>query len=144
MQDKVQILIDIEEIKTLKARYFRAVDSKDWDGLSHCFTDDLIADFRQGPGMLIEGRENCIKQIKEILEQATTIHHGHMPEIEILSETTAVGVWSMEDIVKLPDVFLQGWGHYHESYRKEDGVWKISNIKLTRLRLLLNGEEQNI
>lgn len=29
---------------------------------------------------------------------------------------------------------LHGWGHYHEEYRKVDGVWLISHRKLTRLR----------
>ena len=142
--DKLQFLIDVEEIKSLKAKYFRSMDSKDWQGLSSCFTEDLVADFRQGPGMLAEGRDNYIQQISEILANATTIHHGHMPEIDVLSATSATGVWSMEDIVKLPDVSLQGWGHYHESYRKEEGHWRIATIKLTRIRLLVNGEEQNV
>ena len=142
--DKLQFLIDVEEIKSLKAKYFRSMDSKDWQGLSSCFTEDLVADFRQGPGMLAEGRDNYIQQISEILANATTIHHGHMPEIDVLSATSATGVWSMEDIVKLPDVSLQGWGNYHESYRKEEGDWRIATIKLTRIRLLVNGEEQNV
>ena len=142
--DKLQFLIDVEEIKSLKAKYFRSMDSKDWQGLSSCFTEDLVADFRQGPGMLAEGRDNYIQQISEILANATTIHHGHMPEIDVLSATSATGVWSMEDIVKLPDVSLQGWGHYHESYRKEEGHWRIATIKLTRIRFLVNGEEQNV
>jgi len=31
-------LVAIEEIKTLKARYFRFVDTKQWDDLRACFT----------------------------------------------------------------------------------------------------------
>ena len=144
MSDNAQQLADIEKIKTLKARYFRSMDSKDWQGLSNCFTEDLVADFRQGPGMLAEGRANYIAQISEILSDAITIHHGHMPEITMLSDIAATGIWSMEDIVKLPDLSIQGWGHYHESYRKELGEWRIASIKLTRLRLLVNGDERKI
>jgi hypothetical protein len=35
-----------------------------------------------------------------------------------------------------PDVAaMDGWGYYHETYRREDGEWKIRSLKLTRLRL---------
>jgi len=30
---------------------------------------------------------------------------------------------------------LHGYGHYHETYRKIDGEWRIQSMKLTRLRL---------
>ncbi|MFT4519656.1 MAG: ketosteroid isomerase-like protein [Halioglobus sp.] len=144
MSDQLQQLIDIESIKALKARYFRGMDTKDWATLASCFTEDLVADFTEAPGMLAEGRDNYVSQISEILKDATTIHHGHMPEIELIDAGTATGLWAMDDIVQLPDLLLQGWGHYHERYRKESGQWKISHIKLTRLRLLQNGEETKL
>lgn len=131
----LQQLLDIESIKSLKARYFRSMDTKDWAGLSDCFSEDLVADFTEAPGMLAEGREAYMSQLMEILKDATTVHHGHMPEIEILDDGNATGIWAMEDIVEMPGLSLQGWGHYHESYRKEGGEWKIATIKLTRLRL---------
>jgi ketosteroid isomerase-like protein len=144
MSNQLQLLVDIEAIKSLKARYFRAMDCKDWDELSNCFTEDLVADFREAPGMLAQGRENYMSQLTEILKEASTIHHGHMPEIEVIDRNNATGIWAMEDIVKMPGLSMQGWGHYHETYRRELGVWKIARIKLTRLRLLQNGEEQTI
>ena len=36
----VQMLWDIEQIKQLKARYFRLLDTKDWDAFAELFTDD--------------------------------------------------------------------------------------------------------
>jgi hypothetical protein len=30
---------------------------------------------------------------------------------------------------------MTGWGHYHETYRKEAGGWRIASMKLTRLRI---------
>ncbi len=30
---------------------------------------------------------------------------------------------------------LHGRGHYHERYRKDDGRWRISHSKVTRLRI---------
>jgi hypothetical protein len=29
---------------------------------------------------------------------------------------------------------LHGYGHYHETYEKLDGEWRIKTMKLTRLR----------
>ena len=50
-------LAAIEAIKVLKARYFRYMDTKQWDKLSTVFTSDLVADFREGPGDLSHGRD---------------------------------------------------------------------------------------
>jgi hypothetical protein len=31
---------------------------------------------------------------------------------------------------------MQGFGHYHEQYRKgDDGQWRIAELRLTRLRV---------
>ena len=43
--DKLQILIDIEEIKNLKHRYFRAIDMADFDLLDHVFADNISIDY---------------------------------------------------------------------------------------------------
>ena len=145
MDTAIAHILDIEAIKSLKARYFRGMDTKDWDLLASCFTEDLEADFRAGPGMLAKGRDNYMSQLREVLADATTIHHGHMPEITLKDATTAEGVWAMEDIVMLPGLALQGWGHYHEQYRKgATGEWKIARVRLSRLRLVQNGEEVSL
>jgi hypothetical protein len=33
-----------------------------------------------------------------------------------------------------PDLNLNAYGHYHETYEKTDGQWRIKSSKLTRLR----------
>ncbi len=141
---KTDLQTEIEAIRKLKARYFRCMDSKDWDGLANCFTEDLVADFRGGPGDLVEGRDQYMEYISAMLAEATTVHHGHMPEIEFTGENTAEGIWAMDDIVELPGISLRGWGHYHEIYRRETDGWRIASTRLTRLRLLVNGEEQDV
>ena len=44
--DKLQKLIDIEEIKNLKHRYFRAIDMADFDLLDNVFSPDISIDYR--------------------------------------------------------------------------------------------------
>lgn len=64
-----------------------------------------------------------------------TAHQVHAPEIELTSPTAARGVWALQDVVRLaPGIDLVGYGHYHETYEKADGQWRIKTLKLTRLR----------
>src|SRR6478672_8429973 len=64
-----------------------------------------------------------------------TAHQVHTPEIEVTSATTARGIWALQDVVRFgPGVTLVGYGHYHETYEKTDGQWRIKTSKLTRLR----------
>jgi hypothetical protein len=63
-----------------------------------------------------------------------------MPEITLLSDTEAEGIWAMFDYVEteLPSgpIKIQGYGHYFETYRKgPDGEWRISSKRNVRLRL---------
>jgi uncharacterized protein (TIGR02246 family) len=125
---------DIEAIKRLKARYFRCLDTKDWAGLRAVFTDDLVADSTEAGGRVIDGADAFIVFLQEVLAGATTVHQGHMPEIELTSPTTATGIWALHDIVIWPTgLRLDGHGHYHETYAKTDAGWRISTSRLTRL-----------
>ena len=72
------------------------------------------------------------------VEPLVTVHHGHMPEIELTSPTTARGIWAMEDILHTPEDsvnVVHGFGHYHETYERIDGEWRINTLRLTRLRV---------
>ena len=127
---------DIEAIKQLKARYFRLMDAKDWDAMREVFADDVVIDTTESGGRVVNGADDFMAGLRKILQDALTVHHGHMPEISLTSPTTATGVWSMEDIVRWPDGSeLHGFGHYHETYEKIDSDWRIKTMTLTRLRM---------
>jgi hypothetical protein len=36
---------------------------------------------------------------------------------------------------------MHAFGHYHESYEKQDGVWRIKTMTLTRLHRLVTAPE---
>lgn len=133
---EMNALEQIEEIKKLKARYFRFMDKKLWDQWADLFTEDATLHVIQAEvEVLWQGREQIVTNNSEALKDATTVHHGHMPEIEITSDTTAAGIWAMFDYVLWPDNSLKGYGHYEEQYVKENGQWKIKSIRLTRLQV---------
>ena len=144
--DTTERLAAIEGIKALKARYFRCMDMKDWPGLQAVFAPDVVCDFRDSTGtrdetLLTHGAALYIRNLAPILQNIVTTHHGHMPEIEIISPTTATGIWAMEDLLwvqdgaPVPYRTMRGFGHYHETYEKICDRWFIKSRVLTRLRV---------
>lgn len=137
----------IEAIKNLKARYFRFIDCKRWEDLERVFAVDAIA-FWEGMekgGTRITGARNIAQTIARRLTQSVTVHHGHMPEIELLDEANASGVWAMYDYLEMPELVFEGYGHYHETYVKQEGRWLIKTLQLTRLhQKVLSGSTEDM
>ena len=131
-------LDDIEAIKQLKARYFRCMDTKAWDELREVFAEDVHVDMEAEGGGVQDSRDEFLTMLRANIEDVSTVHHGHMPEITLTSPTTATGVWAMEDKLWWPDgapiKHLHGYGHYHETYTRTDAGWRIQSMTLTRLR----------
>ena len=127
---------EIEAIRRLKARYFRSMDTKDWNGMREVFTDDVVIDTAEAGGQVARGADDFMAFLREALGDAVTVHQGHMPEIDLTSETTATGIWALNDIIIWSSgMRLDGYGHYHETYEKVDGEWKIASSRLTRLHM---------
>jgi hypothetical protein len=127
---------DIEAIKQLKARYFRMMDTKDWEGMRRVFTDDVMVDTSASGGGVVTGAAEFLAFLEPVLRDAITVHHGHMPEIELTSSSTAAGIWALQDIIVWPDgTRLEGYGHYHETYELVGGEWRIASSTLTRLHM---------
>lgn len=139
--DEAERLNAIEEIKRLRARFARCLDTKQWKEMEDTISHDCVFDARDGATVteLWHGAEDIVANIRRALESASSVHHAHMPEIEITSPTSAKGLWAMQDYLRFPGlatVDLVGSGHYHESYEKEaDGKWRLKTYKLTRLRV---------
>ena len=126
---------DIEEIKKLKERYFRSLDAKDWDLYASVFAEDVLVDLSIAGGEVYRGREAFVAYARG-LQFVQSVHHGHMPEIELTSDRTATGIWSMEDYNFWEDGSQNhGYGHYFETYEKADGQWRIKTMKLSYLRV---------
>ena len=48
-------LFDLEALRTLKARYFRLLDTKDWVGFAQLFTPDVRVDVSADGAGILEG-----------------------------------------------------------------------------------------
>lgn len=142
-----QDLVDIEEIRRLKARYFRLMDQKRWDEWRDVFVEDveILTPDDTGDTNPIVGREEFVDGLKGMLATVITTHHGHMSEIEIDGDSAA-GVWSMEDNLFWPPEFglghMWGTGWYEETYRRcGDGAWRIATMYLRRIRVESDGKQ---
>lgn len=133
----LQQLSDLEDIRTLKHRYFRGIDTADLALLGTLFTEDLTVDYRGGTYRVrLEGRDNMLEFLANSFHSgAVAMHHGHMPEITLTGEDSADGIWYLEDIfidVERKDHTI-GSAIYRDAYRREDGVWKIARTEYDRV-----------
>lgn len=143
MENLLMELSWIEAIKLAKAQYCRFVDRKMWNELNNLFCDHVILTF-------YDTEENILYQFNSgadfvdaclILEEATTIHHVHNAEIELLDLTTAKATFSMEDHIyfdqdaESPFKVHHGYGFYYSIYEKLQDGWKIRELKLKRQKL---------
>lgn len=136
---------ELEQIRLLKARYCRFLDTRDIEAWRQLFAPDVVvlldlavstggADPQTMPPL--EGLDAFEPVVLGGIAGAATVHHCHTPEIELTSPTTATGIWAMEDLLVFPDGSeLHGAGHYHETYQKRDNRWQITRLHLTRTLL---------
>src|SRR5690349_1192265 len=98
--DRLDIILAIESIKQLKARYFRAMDTKNWAEFRPLLADDIVVDTRDSfiprdyagnriepdqpfppptPEYYAEGADNFMAAQDFHLRGVSTVHHGHTP-----------------------------------------------------------------
>jgi hypothetical protein len=142
--DQLMRLLAIEEIKQVKAKYFYGLDHRDWDlWRREVFTSDAelhVPEFRAEPFAPLDA---LIDYVRESTGDQVSVHHGHMPIIDITSDTTAIGIWAMEDRLYRTQAhplydgstYLHGFGHYRETYARVAEGWRIRTTQLTRLRV---------
>ncbi|CAJ1579600.1 nuclear transport factor 2 family protein [[Mycobacterium] wendilense] len=135
---------EIEAIRRLKAQYCRFLDTRDIPAWRALFDPDVVvtldlavstggADPQTMPPL--QGLEAFEPVVLGGIADAATMHHCHTPEIDLTSPTTASAIWAMEDLLVWEGRQLHGAGHYHETYEKSDGRWRIKTLHLTRTML---------
>lgn len=127
----------LEEIRRLKYRYLRCVDLKRWDDLEDTLTEDAVAVYGTqvyGESLALTGRAAIVDFMRQnVGPQIITTHNVGHPEIDIDGDE-ATGIWSMRDtvIVTEPGIMIEGAAFYEDTYRRSDGVWRISHTGYQR------------
>jgi hypothetical protein len=135
LEKRIRVMEDTEAIKKLKAKYFRCVDKKLWDEMEEVWVEDAVADYGMGIELL-QGIKAIMEFLKKNLDRDSmiSVHQGHNPEIEITSDTTARGVWVLNDRLIIQTIAtLNGWRYYEDEYVKVNGEWKKKSTKITNI-----------
>ncbi len=146
----IEKLLAIEEIKQTKARYFRSIDTKSFEELKQVFAEDAVFDFTEAvydpilgypegtePTPPVEGQANIIEAVSKALVGVQSVHHGHIAEIEFVSDTEAKATFPMEDVILSEQTAFRGYGYYIETYTKTPDGWRIAHSRISRLRVKL-------
>lgn len=128
----------LEEIRQVKYRYLRCVDTKLWDEIGDTFTENATVDYgtmAYGKPLKLQGRDAIVAFFRETLgPQILTVHAAGQPEITVDGDT-ATGIWSFTDTVIATEyrMVVTGAAFYHDRYeRGADGRWRISHTGYVR------------
>lgn len=133
----LQMLMDMEAIRQLKHAYFRCLDTANFEELAELFHDDVLVHFVGGTyEWKLQGKDDYLKAVREAFTSEAVGHHnGHHPEIQMLSETEATGIWYLADNMWVMNFnfFTTGTALYWDRYLKVDGRWLIKDTRYRRI-----------
>jgi SnoaL-like domain len=133
----IQMLMDIEAIKQLKHAYFRCIDTANFEEIAGYFHDEVTVHFIGGSyEWKLEGKAAYLDAVTQAFHQQSIGHHnGHQPEIQILGDTEATGIWYLADNMWQLDMnyFTTGTALYWDRYVKVDGRWLIRETRYRRI-----------
>jgi hypothetical protein len=149
--DDVEKLKALDEIRQIKARYFRGVDTGDGELVRNILAEDCVLDyvgcctdpktgqdFLPAMNVVMRGRDSWTSGGLSDYG-IVSVHQGHNCEIELTSDATANVIWSMTDRLYMPEggayALMTGFGYYYETYEKIGGAWQIKTLHIKRIRV---------
>ena len=142
--------VDFEAIRHAKARYVRGVDTNDAELVRGMLAEDCVLDYTDCfvdpssgddffPAMSIIVRGRDAWRGGGLRDHGiVTVHQTFDFEIDVDGDA-ARSVCGMTDRLFMPegspDRVLVGYGHYHETWRRVEGAWRLHTLRLTRLKV---------
>lgn len=127
-----------DAILALKARYWRAIDAGDADGVAACLTADATIDFEGMPRF--DRAADFVAVVREAAEAggAHHLHQGCNPQVTILSDEAAEGRWDIQyrGFILEPRMTIRMSGTYDDRYRREGDVWRIAAMRMRQASFL--------
>lgn len=129
LEDRCQILEDIESIKKLRTRYCNLTDDGDAQGVANLFTEDGVWEAQWGR---YKGREEIKGYVQGGLGKgrlSLAIHGIITPYIEVKGDK-AKATWYLlqSSILKKDDQAIWGTGRYEDEYVRINGEWKFKKL----------------
>ncbi len=137
LERQIAQLRALEDIKSLKHRYFRAMTYNDYELLKETLTADVVTSYSDGE-YVFEDRDKLLTFLIDSHDpDAGVIAYwmAGMPEITLESETEAKGIWAMyHHFFSHAHGFVdEMFVYYDDEYRFEDGAWRISKTGYSRV-----------
>ena len=122
---------DIDEIKQVKYRYLRALDTKNWDEFADTLTEDVTGDYGQSIGRgtpFHRPRRAGGVHADVAADRRSSPSTASPTPRSSLDGDEASATWYLQDRVIVPDFnfMLIGAAFYHDRYRRTSDGWKIS------------------
>lgn len=141
--DRIDTLWAIEQIRQLKARFFRYTDIRDPDLLFTVFSDDVVLVWYAADNETVARTTHGLAEFRAMVTAMApraggfSVHMAHTHEIELIDADHARGIWPVEEYILEPGAArFKGYGYYHDEYTRErTGEWTISRCELKRLRV---------
>jgi len=144
VEKRLKVLEDIEEIKQLHINYILALSEQNFEAMIECFTEDAI--FEMVGTHKEVGKDEIAKMLREMGERQREKKMWKGGQILVhpvisVDGDTAKGVLTYFRIT-IPHKFVSALGQevtmlapdeagYDMEYRRVDGKWKMSVLKLT-------------
>ena len=140
LNELIQQLLDIEEIKKLKGIYCYSVAKEDWKTFESLFAEDLV--FVSPGGSPLVSRRVFMEFHKKNIQAPKLwgVVRCHTPIITITGADTATGIWALDDLhiwpgSEGPRVGHRGYGHYYEEYIRLKEGWRFKRIEVINERM---------
>lgn len=137
LRKDIQRLMDMEAIRQAKHTYFRCIDTANWVELTEILHEQLYVHYKGGNyEFKLENKQDFLAAMKvSFHNEAAGRHFGCMPEIQILSENEATGIWYLYDhFWSINNKHLtHGTAIYWDKYVKENGRWLIKETSYERV-----------
>jgi hypothetical protein len=135
IEKKLQLLEDIEAIKTMHRQYVFWLNNQQWGEMAECFTENAYANIGvHGPRY---GKEEILKLFRERISRVNAgkgrdQHHATAPIIKV-DGNKATGKWLFYIVIndKTSGFSISNQGLHECEYVKENGKWKFSSLTYT-------------
>jgi len=144
LEQRIARLEALEAIRQLKHRYLNACDLKDIEAIRDCFATGPIRIDYEAVGVF-EERDPFVALYQSLAchPRVRDSHHGANPEIELLSDDTARGRWSLcyFNLDAETGLTRRLGVIYDDEYRRMDGAWKIVATR-SRILAVVSGRDE--
>ncbi len=131
--------VDREEIEAVLIRYARAIDTKDWELLRTCFTEDATSDYGdigswRGAGDLITFMEDAHAGM------GPTQHLLSNFQVEVIGDqaSSITYVHAVTVLASHPDDWIDTIGIYEDRLHRGTDGWRIADRTFRTSRAMLS------